>query len=156
MELDWNIIHFKGVTEKEIAQQFANHLSAQSYCFYRSQSALYILTNNAGSYSSIAFWANALEYSPRFANPANFPWTLANATSGYIAREFLIEGPNYTFINKTLDTNQLLDQYQSDLKIYPIKNSLLISWNITSFNPLSVQVKYVVINRQCLESPRNT
>ena len=146
MELNWKTNQFKGETEEAIAQQFAFHLDNQAHSFDKTKSAVYFLTNSAGCYTSIGFWENALENSPRFANPASFPWTLTNATPGFIARTFSIEGPNYTFIDKELNLQILIDQYQNDLETYSIKSGILIIWDLQSFSPLNVQIKYAIIN----------
>jgi 3-oxoacyl-(acyl-carrier-protein) synthase len=59
---------------------------------------IYLATGDAGVVASVGFWAAALAESPRFASPADFPWTLANAPAGLLARELAIRGPSYTLV----------------------------------------------------------
>ena len=102
MELNWIKYEVSGRSELDLAEQFIDIITEEDVKFYGNQTAVYFVSSNAGTFSSIAFWQNALEHSPRFANPGIFPWCLANATAGYIARRFSITGPNYTIIDKQI------------------------------------------------------
>lgn len=62
------------------------------------QTGLYLGTATAGVSESISFWQNALIQSPRFANPANFNWTLSNGPASFLSRTLQIKGPCYTMI----------------------------------------------------------
>ncbi|MCU7830812.1 MAG: hypothetical protein KZQ85_17270 [Candidatus Thiodiazotropha sp. (ex Myrtea sp. 'scaly one' KF741663)] len=57
---------------------------------------IYLATLDSGAAASVAFWENALEQGPGFANPAHFPLTLANSSAAIISRLLNIQGPNYT------------------------------------------------------------
>lgn len=129
MELSWNTYEATGITEANLAEGFIDAISVEhDLGFYGNQSAVYFVSSNAGVYSSIAFWKNALEHSPRFANPGIFPWTLANATSGYIAKRFSITGPNYTIIEKEYSAEQFIYNYLIDKEKYMLKNAFIITW----------------------------
>lgn len=148
MELNWNIYKAKGASELELAEKFVDHISAaQNLQFYGQKTALYFVSSNAGIVSSISFWENALEHSPRFANPGIFPWALANATAGYIARKFAITGPNYTIINEQMDVEQLVSNFQKDRIKLGIKNALCVHWELEmNDGGLSVSVRYTLLN----------
>ncbi|MBU2940124.1 hypothetical protein KO494_11300 [Lacinutrix sp. C3R15] len=147
MELKWNTFETIGDSEADIAAQFVTFIKAKKNLkFYKNQSAVYFISTNAGNFSSIAFWENALKHSPRFANPGIFPWTLANATSGYIARQFGITGPNYTIIEPCLNREQLISNYKTDKLKYQLKNAICVQWEIKVVkNLLSVLAKWTIL-----------
>jgi len=147
MELNWTIYHATGKSEADLATQFVETIFAkQDFEFYGKQSAVYFISSNAGTFSSIAFWENALEHSPRFANPGIFPWTLANATSGYIARRFSITGPNYTIIHNRVDETQLISNFKTDVLKYALKNAICVYWELKEENhQLSVNVQWCIL-----------
>lgn len=147
MLIKWKTFKAKGDSEADIATQFVASVKAERDLeFYKNQSAVYFITANAGNFSSIAFWENALQHSPRFANPGIFPWTLANATSGYIARQFGITGPNYTIIEPHLNEEQLISNYKMDKLKYNLKNAICIEWHIKAVkNQLSVLAKWTIL-----------
>ncbi len=147
MELNWNTYEARGKSELDLVEQFVDIINAeQDLKFYGNQSAVYFVSSNAGTFSSIAFWQNALEHSPRFANPGIFPWTLANATPGYIARRFSITGPNYTIIDKQIHEDQLISSFKNDQMKYALKNAFCINWELKNLNnQLSVIVHYAIL-----------
>jgi hypothetical protein len=69
------------------------------------KSGLYLISANAGFHSAVEFWSAARRSGLGVANPELFPWTLANAPGGWLARTFGIAGPNFTY---TGGTNALL------------------------------------------------
>ena len=147
MELNWNTYQAHANSELELAEGFVSDIKAQfDLNFHANKSAVYLMSSNAGSFSSIAFWKNALEHSPRFANPGIFPWTLANATAGCIARAFSINGPNYTIIENELDANELISLYQNDQQKYNLMNAFLITWELkTNGNQIAVRANWTII-----------
>jgi len=135
MELNWTKYEASGTSELDLAEQFVDIIIAeQDLTFYGNHTAVYFVSPNAGIFSSIAFWQNALEHSPRFANPGIFPWTLANATSAYIARRFSITGPNYTIIDTQIHEDQLISSFKNDQLKYALKNALCINWELKTIN----------------------
>jgi hypothetical protein len=64
------------------------------------RSGLYVATDNAGSSCALAFWAEAQRVGVGLASPELFPWCLANAPCGWLARQFQIRGPNATFVGR--------------------------------------------------------
>ena len=147
MAINWKKYQLKDHSEESLAVQLAECLRRQEVCFHSAESALYLLTNTAGIDSSVKLWANALVHSPRFANPNIFPWTLANATAGYIARQFSIEGPNYTLVSNDLDVNELLEIYHRDKQEISLKSALLVVWNSKPTDQLVVDVRvgYILV-----------
>ena len=62
-----------------------------------ARTGLYVASSNAGCQSAILFWQEVRRAGVAFANPELFPWTLANAPCGWLARRFQITGPNATY-----------------------------------------------------------
>lgn len=90
------------------------------------RTGLYVASPNAGFLSSLSFWTEVLEKSPAFANPELFPWTLANAPCGAIARKFQITGPNYTYCIKKADLPIVEDQIGYDFNAHLIDSAWLL------------------------------
>ncbi len=67
------------------------------------RTALLVLTEDAGSATARTFYADALSAGLALANPASFPWCLANAPGATISRRFGITGPNLTWLVESLD-----------------------------------------------------
>lgn len=115
--------------------------------YSETETGLYLGTLNAGIYESIAFWQNALIHSPRFANPANFSWTLSNGPASLISRRLKIKGPCYTLVGGTRAIEGCLYHASGDLKAGIVSNALVSGLDIynnklhfcaclLSFNPL--------------------
>lgn len=66
----------------------------------RDRSGLIVASNNAGSATSLHFWAQAVEVGVAVASPELFPWCLANAPCGALSRHFGITGPNATLLGE--------------------------------------------------------
>lgn len=66
----------------------------------RSRIGLIVASDNAGSASSLQFWADAMRVGVDVASPELFPWCLANAPCGALARQFGITGPNVTLLGE--------------------------------------------------------
>jgi 3-oxoacyl-(acyl-carrier-protein) synthase len=60
------------------------------------RSALLVVSPDAGGASALRFWSEARRTGLAMANPEMFPWCLANAPCGALARRFGIGGPNVT------------------------------------------------------------
>ena len=60
--------------------------------------ALYVATSDGGAREALSFWAGARETGLAFANPAAFPWTLANSATGRISQVLGINGPCTTYV----------------------------------------------------------
>jgi 3-oxoacyl-(acyl-carrier-protein) synthase len=60
--------------------------------------ALFVVSENAGTPTALQFWEKAQREGVAFANPELFPWCLANAACGALARRFGITGPNTTLM----------------------------------------------------------
>ena len=78
-------------------------------------SGLYVVSANAGFQSSLLFWTEAQRSGIGFANPELFPWTLANAPGGWLARHFGIRGPNATYTGQVEALFAALEQAGEDL-----------------------------------------
>ncbi|WP_143071861.1 hypothetical protein [Nitrosospira briensis] len=64
----------------------------------RHRTCLIVASSNAGAATSVKFWADAAQVGPALASPELFPWCLANAPCGAIARHFGVTGPNFTLL----------------------------------------------------------
>lgn len=62
------------------------------------RSALFVVSPNAGTPTAVRFWSDTQQKGVAVANPELFPWCLANAPCGAIARRFGITGPNATWL----------------------------------------------------------
>ena len=60
--------------------------------------ALYVATTDGGAREALAFWDHAHATGLGFANPAAFPWTLANSATGKISLVLGITGPCTTYV----------------------------------------------------------
>lgn len=64
----------------------------------RNRTCLLVASSNAGAATSIRFWTDATLVGAALASPELFPWCLANAPCGAIARHFGVTGPNFTLL----------------------------------------------------------
>lgn len=76
---------------------------------------LYLASKNAGELSALRFWSDAQVSGVALANPELFPWTLANAPCGWLARQFRVTGPNYTYTGSAKALREALEQASEDL-----------------------------------------
>jgi hypothetical protein len=93
---------------------------------------LYLATYDAGIDVAVTFWADALESSPRFANPAEFPWTLANAPAGLISRTLDIRGPSYTLVGGAEAMSAALAHADHDLTRGRIREAVVVGCDLAS------------------------
>lgn len=62
-------------------------------------SALFVVSDNAGRASALRFWADARRSGVGLANPELFPWCLANSPGAALSRHFGLAGPNATWLD---------------------------------------------------------
>ena len=62
-------------------------------------SALLVVSDNAGRASALQFWADAQRSGVGLANPELFPWCLANSPGAALSRRFGLAGPNITWLD---------------------------------------------------------
>jgi hypothetical protein len=62
-------------------------------------SALLVVSDNAGRASALQFWADAQRSGVGLANPDLFPWCLANSPGAALSRRFGLAGPNITWLD---------------------------------------------------------
>ena len=65
--------------------------------------ALLVVSDDAGTETTVRFWREALAVGLGVASPGAFPWCLANAPCATIARRFGITGPNLTWLTSLAD-----------------------------------------------------
>ncbi len=64
-----------------------------------TDSALLLVSDNAGRASALQFWADAQRSGVGLANPELFPWCLANSPGAALSRRFDLAGPNITWLD---------------------------------------------------------
>ena len=64
-----------------------------------SDSALFVVSDNAGRASALQFWSDAQRSGVGLANPELFPWCLANSPAAALSRRFGLAGPNVTWLD---------------------------------------------------------
>lgn len=80
------------------------------------RSGLYIASDNAGAASSLAFWRHAQQVGVGLASPELFPYCLANAPCGFLARHFAIQGPSVTYTGQSEAWTAALEHAHVDLE----------------------------------------
>ena len=105
---------------------------------------IYLATGDAGVDVSVGFWAMALAETPRFANPAGFPWTLANAPASLLARELRIRGPNYTLVGGADAMLAALEHAEDDLALGNVAEALVVGCDL-GVRPSRVQAAAAVL-----------
>lgn len=65
-----------------------------------SRTGLWVVSPDAGGQAAVKFWKDACHSGVALANPEMFPWCLANAACGALARRFKISGPNTTLLGE--------------------------------------------------------
>ncbi|RZT95090.1 beta-ketoacyl synthase N-terminal-like domain-containing protein [Rivibacter subsaxonicus] len=94
--------HFDAPLEREAIEAIAPALAP---LFEREgapahRSGLYLATSDAGAATSLRFWSEARRTGLALANPELFPWCLANAPCGALARRFGVTGPNLSVLGQ--------------------------------------------------------
>ena len=62
---------------------------------------LIVASDNAGTATSVQFWSDAVRTGVAVASPELFPWCVANAPCGALARHFRVTGPNVTLLGES-------------------------------------------------------
>lgn len=91
---------------------------------------LYLATADAGIADTLQFWAAALAETPRFASPANFPFCLANAPAGQLARELCLRGPCYTLVGAAEAVDAAIDHALVDLDQGWVEEAVVVACNL--------------------------
>ncbi len=106
---------------------------------------LYLATGDAGIDVAVTFWAEALASSPRFANPASFPWTLANAPAGLIARALDLRGPCHTLVGGAEAMVAALAHADADLARGRVREAVVVGCDLAA----EIQAAVVVRREPC-------
>ena len=89
--------------------------------------ALYVATTDGGAREALAFWAAAHETGLAFANPAAFPWTLANSATGRISQVLGITGPCTTYVGGDEALAEAEQDAETDLADGLVRSALVVS-----------------------------
>lgn len=108
---------------------------------------LYVVSSNAGFSSAVKFWSEARRTGLAVASPELFPWTLANAPCGWLARHFRITGPNFTYHGGAEATAAAVTQAKDDLRAARTTGAWIITlefaqapFEFTTFSVLRLSV----------------
>jgi len=94
----------------------------------RERSALFVVSSNAGSATAMRFWADAVRTGVALASPELFPWCLANAPCGAIARRFGITGPNFTCLGEANALTGALQAAADELAAARVDVALIVAF----------------------------
>lgn len=83
-----------GSAAEQLAPLFASEAA-------RDRIGLAVASPNAGNSTAVRFWAEARRTGLGLASPELFPWCLANAACGALARRFDVRGPNFTYLGSS-------------------------------------------------------
>lgn len=110
-----NFFDFDAELEREAMNQIADGIAPMFDIDVPGERvALLVASDNAGTATSVRFWSDALRTGVAVASPELFPWCLANAPCGALARRFSVTGPNSTMLGEAdalftaLDTGEEL------------------------------------------------
>ncbi|SRX76205.1 hypothetical protein [Aequorivita antarctica] len=138
--------------EGDITEIFDEVAETISACYskntFPAKTAIYLFTPDAGVYHSVGLWENALEHGPDFANPRDFPWTLASCPASFLARSLKAHGPNTTFIGGIENLPQIEEWIQLHAAQDLIEVAIVVHLqnNFYGLNPATGFCKGVVIS----------
>lgn len=89
--------------------------------------ALYVATRDGGAREALAFWAAAQQTKLPFANPRDFPWTLANSATGRISQVLGITGPCTTYVGGPEAVEEAELDARADLDEGLVATALVVS-----------------------------
>ena len=117
-----------GAALKEWSKKFINpmiftQLEKTAIC------GTYIATQNLGAHTSIDFWHQAIQDDLNFANPRNFPSTLANALASQLAIHTKSKGPSLALLGGPEATSACMQHALTDLNNKCIDYALVVSVN---------------------------
>lgn len=144
--------HSFSETEMDANDIFNEVAETISACYskntFPAKTAIYLFTPDAGVYHSVGLWENALEHGPDFANPRNFPWTLASCPASFLARSLKAHGPNTTLIGGIENLPQIQEwvQLHAAQDLIEVAIVLHLQNNFHALNPPSGFCKGVVIS----------
>ena len=87
-----------GLLEREAIDSVVDRLAPLFAAGNGERSGLFLASPNAGTATTLRFWADAQTSGVALANPELFPWCLANAPCAALARRFRVTGPNFTWL----------------------------------------------------------
>jgi 3-oxoacyl-(acyl-carrier-protein) synthase len=96
---------------------------------------LYVASTNAGFQSAVRFWSEARRTGLAVASPELFPWTLANAPCGWLARHFRVTGPTFTFSGGSDAAASALTQAEDDLRCGRVRCAWVITLDFAQNPP---------------------
>ncbi|MBL4607458.1 MAG: hypothetical protein JKY01_06480 [Pseudomonadales bacterium] len=88
---------------------------------------VYVATQNLGAHTSVDFWHQAIQDDINFANPRNFPSTLANSLASQLSIHTGAKGPSVSLMGGQETTAACLQHALTDLQNEIIDHALVIA-----------------------------
>jgi len=88
--------------------------------------ALVVVSDSAGTATAVQFWADALRTGVALASPERFPWCLANAPCGALARRFGVTGPNSTLLGEGDALGAALDTVEDLFALGRVDTAMIV------------------------------
>lgn len=104
------------------------------------ETGVYLSTPDTGAAASVEFWRAALNDGRGFANPRDFPWTLANSAAAHVSMRNDLRGPNYTLVGDGEASLGALNDAIDDLQAGIVRCALVLRFVVGGGEiPSSVQ-----------------
>lgn len=115
--------------------------------FAPTEKGLVLYTDQAGSFASLDFWAQALAKSPARVRPKGFPYTLANFTAGYLARRYQLQGPSCSMVFHEADTKHPEDEVHLFLSKSACRLMLVATCTRPAADQLGLSLGYYTVRK---------
>jgi 3-oxoacyl-(acyl-carrier-protein) synthase len=115
---------------------------------------LIVVSDNAGTATSVQFWADAQRTGVALASPELFPWCLANAPCGALARRFGVTGPNLTLLGEGEALWAAFDQAEDLLAAGQVEAVVLVSISYAADDARGQAVAWRAPRHHATSAPR--
>ena len=123
---DTSGIALKEWVEEFIDEQVLTRIKAPSNHGI-NRCGVYVATQNLGAHTSVDFWHQAIQDDINFANPRNFPSTLANSLASQLSIYTGAKGPSVSMMGGQEATYACLQHALTDLHNNVVNQALVIS-----------------------------
>jgi len=129
MQIDaFRSLDFDARLEREAMEQIADGIAALfDIEAPRERIGLIVASDNAGTATSVQFWLDAMRIGVAVASPELFPWCLANAPCGALARRFRVTGPNATLLGESDALLAALDTAAGQVTQRQVDNAVVVA-----------------------------
>ena len=124
----FRLLDFDARLEREAMEQVADGIAVLfDIEAPRERIGLIVASDDAGTATSVQFWSDAVRIGVAVASPELFPWCLANAPCGALARRFRITGPNSTLLGESDALLAALDAATDQISLRQIDAALVVA-----------------------------